>query len=104
MRVQVRLKSLYRSRGVQTSGGSVYGSRQRERWLARLPETSRLGAGRLYEQIDFLAELKRRAEHDLIRESRRQRITRVLETIPGLGPIRVARLVPVVVTPTSSRS
>ncbi len=104
VRVQVRLKSLYRSRGVQTSGGSVYGSRQRERWLAKLPETSRLSAGRLYEQLDFLAELKQRSEKDLIRESRRQRITRILETIPGLGPIRVARLVPIVVTPYRFRT
>jgi hypothetical protein len=59
---------------------------------------------RLYEQIDFLVALKGDAEQDLIRESRKHSIARVLETTPGLGPIRVARLLPIVVTPHRFRT
>lgn len=104
VRVQLRLKSLYRSRGIQVSGTSVYALRGREAWLRKLPKPSRPSAERLYEQIDFLKRLKEEAEKDLGRESRRHRITGILETIPGLGPIRVARLVPIVVTPYRFRT
>jgi transposase len=103
-RVQTRLKSLYRSRGIQVSGARVYGLRDREAWLAKLPKTARLSAERLYQQIDFLVRLKKEAEQDLGREARRHPMTGILETIPGLGPIRVARLVPIVVTPYRFRT
>jgi hypothetical protein len=94
VRVQARLKSLYRSRGIRTPGASVYGLRRREVWLDQLPRAARSSAERFYAQLDFLVGLKQEAEQDLIRESKRHRITPLLETIPGLGPIRVARLVP----------
>ena len=61
-------------------------------------------AAPLYEQIDFLFALKGDAEQDLIREFRKHSIARVLETTPGLGPIRVARLLPIVVTPHRFRT
>ncbi len=48
--------------------------------------------------------LKEQAEQDLIRESRKHPIARVLETTPGLGPIRVARLLSIVVTPHRFRT
>jgi transposase len=102
--VRVRLKTLYRSRGIQTPGRTVYGKTHREQWLQQLPATARTTARRLYEQIDFLVALKEQAEQDLIRESRKHPIARVLETTPGLGPIRVARLLPIVVTPHRFRT
>ena len=39
-----------------------------------------------------------------LREAHRHAISRVLETCPGLGPIRVAQLIPIVVTPTRFRT
>jgi hypothetical protein len=47
---------------------------------------------RLYDQYDFLVELKDRAEAELLQEVGKHSIARVLQTAPGLGPIRVARL------------
>ena len=104
VRVQARLKSMYRSRGIQTPGETVYGQAQREAWQRQLPARSRTSVARLYEQFDFLSELKKRAEADLIRESHKHSIAHVLETGPGLGPFRVARLLPVVVTPHRFRT
>ena len=104
VRVQARLKSLYRSRGIQTPGASVYSSRQRDEWEKRLPASARGRARRLYEQLDFFREQKKGAEADLLRESRKHKIVRILETAPGIGPIRAARLVPIVVTPHRFRS
>jgi hypothetical protein len=104
VRVQSRLKSLYRSRGISVPGATIYGVRQREAWQKQLPASVRTRAARLCEQLDFLVELKQRAERDLVRESRKHPIVPILETAPGFGPIRAARLVPIVVTPHRFRT
>jgi len=104
VRAQARLKTLYRSRGIRTPGRGVYTKTHREQWQQQLPAAARTTAVRLYEQIDFLVALKAHAEQDLIRESRKHSIARLLETTPGLGPIRVARLLPIVVTPHRFRT
>jgi len=51
-----------------------------------------------------LLEQKKQAEADLLREAKKHPIVRVLETTPGFGPIRAARLVPIVVTPYRFRT
>ena len=104
VRVQGRVKSMYRARGVGTPGKSLYGPKERERWLRQLPVSSRWATEKLHEQYDLLLELKREAEQELVVETRKHRISKVLATAPGLGPIRVARLLPVVVTPHRFRT
>jgi transposase len=104
-RVKNRLKSVLRSRGVGYGAGrSVYAKRERERWLGELPEAMRPLAELLYSEHDALAALKARAEKALLREARKHREWRLLKTCPGLGPIRTAELLPVVVTPYRFRS
>lgn len=104
VRVQSRLKSLYRARGIPVSGGSVYRARDREAWQKRLPRSARPRAARLYAQLDFLIAQRDEAERELLGESRKHAIVRIVETAPGIGPIRAARLVPVVVTPHRFRT
>lgn len=104
VRVQNRLKSLYRSRGVPVSGTAVYRKEGRESWLSRLGPGTRAAAETLYAQYDAVQEVRKRAEKDLLAEARRQPIAKVLSTCPGLGPIRVAQLLPVVVTPHRFRT
>ncbi len=99
VRVQSRLKVMYRSRGIATPGKAVYSPRGRESWLARLPAPCRSATTRLHEEYDLLLELKKAAEKDLLAEARKHPIAKVLATAPGLGPIRVAQLLPIVVTP-----
>lgn len=53
-------------------------------------------------QFTRLRELSRIA--DLLREIRKHPIVGILETAPGFGPIRAARLVPIVVTPHRFRT
>jgi hypothetical protein len=104
-RVKNRLKSVYRSRGVGYGAGrSIYGKREREGWLAKLPEASRPLAEMLYEEHDALVALNAKAEKALLAEARKHREWHVLKTCPGLGPIRTAELLPVVVTPYRFRS
>jgi transposase len=94
-----RLKGVFRSRGVSVVGQKVYSVERRDEWLAKLPSKSRSAAEVLYAQYDALCEVRDKAERELIAESRRHSICQVLETCPGLGKVRVARLVAFVVTP-----
>jgi transposase len=74
VRVKNRLKSVLRSRGVGYGAGpSVYAKRDRERWLAELPEATRPLAEVLYEEHDALAALKAKAEKALLAEARKHR-------------------------------
>jgi transposase len=104
VRTQARIKSVYRSRGVLVSGVDVYGARRREEWLDQLPSASRSRATRLYAHLDFLLDQKKQAESDLLREAKKHPIVKVLETAPGFGPIRAARIVPIVITPHRFRT
>ena len=104
VRVQARIKSVYRSRGVMVTGVDVYGSRRREQWQKQLCSSAQSRATRLYDHLDFLLEEKKQAEADLLREAKGHAIVRILETAPGFGPIRAARLVPIVVTPYRFRT
>jgi transposase len=104
VRAQARIKSLYRSRGILVSGVNVYGVRPREEWQKQLCSSAQRRATRLYDHLDFLLEQKKQAEADLLREAKKHPIVRILETTPGFGPIRVARLVPIVVTPHRFRT
>jgi len=104
VRAQARIKSLYRSRGILVSGVNVYGVRPREGWQKQLCSSAQTRATRLYDHLDFLLEQKKQAEADLLREAKKHPIVRILETAPGFGPIRAARLVPIVVTPHRFRT
>ena len=104
VRAQSRIKSLYRSRGVLVTGLDVYNPRWREAWQTELCSSAQTRATRLYDHFDFLQEQKKQAEADLLREAKKHPIVRILETAPGFGPIRAARLVPIVVTPHRFRT
>jgi transposase len=104
VRTQVRLKGLYLSRGISTPGKTVYSPAHRQDFTAKLAATHQPSATLLYTQLDALRLLKVDAEKQLINESHRYPISRILETCPGLGPIRVALLLPVVATPNRFRT
>ena len=104
VRVQARIKALYRSRGVLVAGVNVYGVRHREEWQKQLPSSIQTRATRLYAYFDFLLDQKNQAESDLLREAKKHSIAKTLETAPGFGPIRTARLLPIVVTPHRFRT
>ena len=82
----------------------MYGVRHRKEWLKQLPSINQARAARLYDHLDFMLEQKKEAESDLLREAKKHPIVQVLETAPGFGPIRAARLVPIVVTPHRFRT
>jgi len=103
-RVQNRIKGLFRSRGVPTDGKQIYSPAFRDDWLARLPEKARPRAATLFTELDALRDVRKEAQRDLVREAGRHRVFHVLKTCPGLGDLRVAQMLPVVVTPYRFRS
>src|SRR5262249_45989674 len=85
VRVQSRIKALYRSRGVAVSGTNVYLEKGREEYLEQLPDATRGAATTLYTQYDAVEKIRRQAEKDLVAEAHRHPMSRILESCPGLG-------------------
>lgn len=104
VRIQNRIKALFRSRGVSASGKSIYASDEHEAWVEKLPASAQGAARLLFAEYDAQCGVRAEAEKRLVAESHQHPITRKLETCPGLGPIRVAQLVSIVVTPDRFRT
>jgi transposase len=104
-RVMSRIKALYRSWAIPCSGTTVYASRHRAEWLAKIPQPGvRRRAERLYQQLDLLQPVRQEARRDLLRESRKHDAVKRLQQIPAIGPIRAALLVALLQTPHRFRT
>lgn len=103
-RVKSRLKSFFRSRGLPCTGAAVFQPEARAKRARALPAATREVVELLGRELAQLEALKAEAEAGMLRESHRHRITRILEIAPGLGPIRVAQMLPIVVTPHRFRT
>jgi transposase len=104
-RVMVRIKAVYRARGIRTTGRKVYQTGQREQWLGLLDEPGlRERVGWLYNQLDHLRPLRRQAKQAMLSESRKHRAVELLRTIPQFGPIRAALVAATVDTPHRFRT
>lgn len=71
-RVMLRLKALFRARGIKAPGKRPYSPRERAKWLAKLTDRAvRFRAEALYAQLDMLRELRPRAKAAMVAEARR---------------------------------
>lgn len=103
VRVKNRLKAVFRSRGIR-SDESAYEASKRARWLKQLPSGHREFAAWLGRELDALSPLREEAEERLLEEAKAHPIIKKLSTAPGLGAIRTAQLVAIVVTPHRFRT
>jgi transposase len=103
-RTKNRIKSIYRSRGQQTAGKEAYRPDCRDEWLKKLPPSSRRLAELLGDQLDSQLAVKKKVEQWLHKEAKGHPAVELLQGVPGLGPIRAAQIVAVVVTPHRFRS
>ena len=99
VRVMTRLKGVFRSRGIPTSGKEVFSLQTKEQWLKKLPSKMRPLASTYYAELEVLLKIREQALKDMVKEARKHRVFHILKTIPGLGEKRVAELLPIVVTP-----
>jgi len=104
-RVMLRLKALFRARGISAPGKGVYRPAGRAQWLAQLPDAgARSRAAVLYAELDVLRALRPRAKAAMLAEARRDPAWAVLRTIPFCGPVRVALLLATMRTPWRFRT
>jgi transposase len=90
-RVKNRLKALFRGRGINCDGSSVYNEEGREEWLAKLDGAAvRVRADRLWEELKCLMPLSEKAEEELVAEARKHAATKIFCSVPGIGPVRAA--------------
>jgi len=104
-RVMLRLKALFRARGIRTPGQRVYHPAGRAAWLARLAERgARLRAEALYAELDVLRALRPPAKAAMVAAARRDPAWAVLQSIPFMGPVRGAQLLATMQTPWRFRT
>ena len=103
VRVKNRLKAVFRARGIPTER-DVYTPRTRSKWMKELPPGHRELADWVARELDALVPLREEAEDRLLKEAKIHPIIRMLATAPGMGPLRTAQLVGIVVTPHRFRT
>ena len=90
-----RVKAIYRSWAIPCSGKQVYASRHRAEWLAKINEPGvRRRAEFYYQQLDALRSLRQ----EVLAESKKHKVWRLLCQIPSIGPIRAAVLLGILQT------
>src|SRR5262249_39317178 len=105
LRTMARIKAIYRGRGIRTPGRGVYQAKQREQWLDQLSEPGvQQRVSWLYEELDSIRGLRRRAKQAMLTESRTHQAVELLKTIPQLGPVRCALIVATIDTPHRFRT
>ena len=104
-RVMNRVKAIFRGRGIDCLGKTVYRPKNRQQWLQKLDNSgARRRAERLLQELDSLAQLCLEAQRDMVRESRKHKAYKILRGIPGLGPVRVSLILAIVMTPHRFRN
>ena len=104
-RVMLRLKSVFRARGIKTPGQSVYHPNKRDEWLTQLADRGgQVRAQTLWAQLDVLRQLHPPTKQAMLTEARRDPAWSVLRSIPFLGPVRVAMLLATLQTPWRFRT
>lgn len=104
-RTKNRIKALFRGQGIASSGEGVYAKDQHEEWLNQLDSPAlRRRASRLFTELDVLNELREEAEKDLVRETRKHPAAKILQTIPGIGPVRAGVIIAFTITPFRFRT
>lgn len=104
-RAMLRLKAVFRARGIDCGGRTVYGPKNRARFLNALSDRgAQLRAEHLYAQIDSIAAVRATARHQMLEEAKRHAPIRLLRSIPFIGPVRAAEIVAILVTPHRFRT
>ena len=98
-RAKNRFRSLLRSRGVSGLDASIYDPKPRAEWILKLPSAYRPRAQWLGQQVDSTTVAYEQVENWLKAEAKKCPEVQRLKTVPGMGDVRAAQIVALVVTP-----
>jgi transposase len=104
IRVKNRLKSVFRARGLHGMCNELYQESKRPSWIEKLPPSHGQLASLLGQELDGILTIQREALTRMESEAKQNPIVRRLTTAPGIGPIRAAQIVSIVVTPHRFRT
>jgi len=103
--VMARIKAVFRGQAIACSGKKLYGHKHRDEYLAELGTGAlRRRAEFLYQELEAVQQLRRQAKRDMIVECRKYPETKLLCSVPFLGPVRAAVLIGRVQTPHRFRT
>jgi transposase len=104
-RVMTRIKALYRSWAIPCAGKQIYAAQHRSEWLGKIHESGvRRRAEFYYQQLDALRGLRQQVRRELLAESGKHQVSKLLCEIPAIGPIRAAQLIAILQTPYRFRT
>lgn len=98
-----RLNALMRSRGIRVDD-TLYDDSVRSTWIAKLPNAFRTRAQLYGEMIDAAARAHAAAAEVLTEQAGKSPEVKRIRTAPGIGEIRAATIVAIVVTPNRFRT
>jgi transposase len=104
VRAKNRWRAVLRSRAIPVSGEAVYKPTNRQRLIKQLPASHRAAATVLGEELDTLQDVYEQAEQLLQDEAAKTPEVRRLATAPGIGPVRAAQIVAIVISPHRFRT
>lgn len=103
-RAKNRFRALLRSRGIPNIDATIYDPESRPMWIAKLPAAYRRRAEWLGQQVDSTSQALAITEAWLNEEGHKVPEVKRLKTVPGLGDVRAAQIVALVVTPHRFRT
>jgi transposase len=104
VRVQNRIKAIFRSRAIAISGDAIYQPENRQRLVNKLPLNYRQAAYLLLDQYDALEQIHQKSRDKTLKEAREHSAIKLLATVPGIGEIRATQLARVIITPHRFRT
>lgn len=99
-----RLKATYRSEGITTAGRDIYTDDAKADWLPKLDSRLQTAAGFMHDAFDSMDALHGEAMRAMLEEARKYPALKWLSSVPGIGPIRAAQILSVVVEPRRFRT
>lgn len=104
-RIMLRIKAIYRGRLIRAAGDGVYRPALRREWLDKINEPAARARCEWYlTALDRLSPLRKKAKSAMLAEAKKHPAWHLLQSIPGVGPVRAAELVAILITPHRFRS
>lgn len=104
VRAKSRLRSVFRERGIGGIDATIYDTELGKRWRKKLPVAYRQRAEILAQQLRTLVDAHKQAREWLEQEAAKVPIVSTIATAPGIGTIRAAQIVSIMVTPHRFRT
>jgi transposase len=100
-RFKNKLKAVFRSEAIATSGKGIYEEEGRKGWLRQLKGQTHLQhtAGQRFELIDKLEELKAQTFAEMVKLAKKHKAFELIDGMPGAGPVIAAGYIAMIDTP-----